>query len=39
VTVSYTGSRYTGSDVYINFRDGSIHTGQSALSYHKKKKP
>lgn len=36
VTVLYTGSRYTGSDVYINFRDGSIHTGQSAVTYHKK---
>jgi LPS export ABC transporter protein LptC len=37
VTVHYTGSQFTGTDVYINFRDGSIHTGQSAMTYHKKK--
>jgi hypothetical protein len=36
VTVRYTGSKFTGTDVYINFRDGSIHTGQSAMTYHKK---
>ena len=38
VTILYTGSRFAGNDVYINFRDGSIHTGASALTYHKKPK-
>jgi hypothetical protein len=35
MTVLYTGSRYTGNNVFISFRDGSIHTGPSAVSYHK----
>ncbi|HKW44687.1 MAG TPA: hypothetical protein VJN22_03460 [Candidatus Eremiobacteraceae bacterium] len=37
VTVLYQGSSYAGRNLYVDFRDGSIHTGKSALSYHKKK--
>ena len=39
MTLHYQGSSYNGSDLQINFRDGSIHTGPSAVTYSKKKKP
>jgi hypothetical protein len=38
VTVLDVGSRFIGDDVYMNFRDGSIHAGESAVIYHKKTK-
>ncbi|HKW45273.1 MAG TPA: hypothetical protein VJN22_06400, partial [Candidatus Eremiobacteraceae bacterium] len=38
VTVLYESSSYSGRNLYVDFRDGSIHTGKSALNYHKKKK-
>jgi hypothetical protein len=37
MTAHYKTSTYNGSDLLINFRDGTIHTGQTAVSYHKKK--
>ena len=38
VTVVYTGSVYKGKNMYVDFRNGSIHSGPAAVSYHKKKK-
>jgi hypothetical protein len=37
VKVLYHGSRFNGSNVSVNFRDGSIRTGVSAVTYRKKK--
>jgi hypothetical protein len=38
VTVVYTGSVYKGKNMYIDFRNGSVHSGPAAVSYHKTKK-
>jgi len=38
VTVVYVGSVYKGNNMYINFRNGSVHSGPAAVSYHKKNK-
>jgi len=39
MTLHYEGSTYNGSNLVVNFRDGTIHTGPSAVTYGKKKKP
>ena len=38
VTVTYRASTYSGNDMFINFRDGSVHMGKSTVTYRKKKK-
>ena len=37
MTVHYAGSTYSGTNLIVNFRDGTIHTGPSAVTYNKNK--
>jgi hypothetical protein len=39
MTLHYEGSSYNGSDLLVNFRDGTVHTGSSKVTYSKKINP